>query len=97
MRNRLLEDFSEEQVLAAAKKYLEERLGWFEEPIEVVIDSDTMLLVYENEGEPHAEDFVKDNGVKFVFAKGKQKRYRWIEFEKYDGLQPYITLKIFPK
>ena len=97
MRNRLLEDFSEKQILEAAKVYLKKKLNWDEEPIEYAIDSDSILLVYENQGELHVEDFVKDNGVKFIFAKGRQKRYRWIEFEKYDGLRPYITLNIFSK
>jgi len=86
MRNRLLEDFSEEQILSAAKVYLKKKLNWDEEPIEVYIDPDSILLIYENEGDEVASSF-HDDGIYLVYVKGKMKKFRWIEFEHYDDLK----------
>ena len=94
MRNRLLEDYSEQEVLNAAKKFILEKLGWSEDPIKVYIDPDSILLIYENDGEDYVDGFVKDGGVDLVFVRGKRKKYRWIEFEHYDGLRSYLPIRL---
>jgi len=91
MRNRLLEDFSEEEVLQAAKKYLKLKLGLEDDPIRSIIDSDSLLLIYEDLGEDAVSGGIEEDGIDLSWVLGINKEYCWIEFDIYDGLKRFIA------
>ncbi len=91
MRNRLLEEYAEEQIVEAAKKYLREKLNWSEPPREVIIDDLSLFLDYYDGIENLAHYGPEEPDISIMFSKGKSQKYAWIQFEHYDGLRKYIT------
>ncbi len=96
MRNRLLENYSEDQVIEAAKKFLKLKLNLNDIPIDILIDTDSALFIYERDGEDVVDGGLDEEGIELVWVRGNKKRFCWVEFDRYDGLKRFISPKSIP-
>jgi len=94
MRNRLLEEFDAELIKHVAILFLNEKLEWNEIPRKVIIDEDSILLIYDDAVDGVVEGGYEEKDIDCVYAFGKSKKYAWIEFEHYDGLKKYILTTV---
>ncbi len=97
MNSNIISEYPEETIVQAAIRCLQDKIEWGEKPEKVIMDADSLLLVYDDAVDEMSHLGSHEKDLVFMFSRGKEKRIAWVEFERFGGLIRYIEPVMVPK